>query len=117
MNRPQQAQDRPLSTYERHRRITNRGRKTMTTPEQQARAKLDTLLQAAGWVVQDSLLFLDGKAAGVIEAKKSGVTLSGVAEQSEKYMLELPAHLARWDTHLQPALESSFCAGPRPLPG
>jgi len=104
----------------------------MTTPEQQARAKLDTLLQAAGWVVQDRkdfnrnaalgvavrefqlaagpcdyLLFLDGKAAGVIEAKKSGVTLSGVAEQSEKYMLELPAHLARWDTRLLLDYEST----------
>lgn len=71
----------------------------MTTPEQQARAKLDTLLQAAGWVVQDRKDF-NRKAAGVIEAKKSGVTLSGVAEQSEKYMVALPEHLARWDTHL-----------------
>src|SRR5690606_36774509 len=43
------------------------------------------------------LLFVDGKAAGVIEAKKAGVTLSGVAEQSAKYMVNLPQHLARWD--------------------
>lgn len=45
----------------------------------------------------DYLLFVDGKAAGVIEAKKTGVTLSGVAEQSAKYMVGPPPHLARGD--------------------
>lgn len=93
----------------------------MLTPEQIARQKIDASLSAAGWVIQnndefnrnaalgvavrefqlasgpcDYLLFVDGKAAGVIEAKKAGVTLSGVAEQSEKYMSALPDHLARW---------------------
>ena len=48
----------------------------------------------------DYLLFVDGKAAGVVEAKKVGVTLSGVSDQSEKYMIELPKHLARWDNML-----------------
>jgi type I restriction enzyme, R subunit len=91
------------------------------TPEQKARERIDALLQAAGWVVQDMvdfnrnaaegvavrefsltsgacdyLLFVAGKAAGVIEAKKAGVTLSGVAEQAAKYMVALPGHLARW---------------------
>ena len=91
------------------------------TPEDFAREKIDALLSAAGWVIQDNkdlnrnaalgvavrefqtlsgpcdyLLFVDGKAAGVIEAKKQGVTLSGVAEQSEKYMDRLPEHLPRW---------------------
>ncbi|MFN8899393.1 MAG: helicase, partial [Pseudomonadota bacterium] len=76
-------------------------------PEQQARARIDALLQAAGWVLQDAadfnrnaapgvavrefqlpggpcdyLLFVAGKACGVIEAKKAGITLSGVAEQA-----------------------------------
>jgi len=94
----------------------------MLTPEQIARQKIDRLLIAAGWDLQnpadfnrnaslgvavrefqlstgpcDYLLFVDGKAAGVIEAKKTGVTLSGVADQSDKYMGGLPEHLAKWD--------------------
>ncbi|MCS2609662.1 DEAD/DEAH box helicase family protein [Halomonas dongshanensis] len=93
----------------------------MQQPEQQARTRIDRLLTASGWVLQDRdsfdrnaalgvavrefplpagfcdyLLFVDGKAAGVIEAKKAGVTLSGVAEQSAKYMTKLPEHLASW---------------------
>ena len=90
-------------------------------PEFNARQRIDALLVSAGWALQDFadinrsaalgvavrdfqlgrdeadyLLFVDGKAAGVIEAKKAGVTLSGVAEQSAKYMTALPPHLARW---------------------
>lgn len=97
----------------------------MSTPERIARQKIDRLLQAAGWVLQDRgafdrnaalgvavrefqlpagpcdyLLFVAGKAAGVIEAKKSGVTLGGVAEQSDKYMQALPDFLARWHDSL-----------------
>lgn len=97
----------------------------MQQPEQQAREKIDQLLTDAGWVLQDRdvfdrnaalgvvvrefslpkgscdyLLFIDGKAAGVIEAKKAGVTLSSVAEQSAKYMTQLPEHLASWDKFL-----------------
>jgi len=53
---------------------------------------------AAGFC--DYLLFVEGKAAGVIEAKPAGVTLSGVAEQSEKYMGALPRHVARWQDSL-----------------
>lgn len=41
----------------------------------------------------DYLLFVDRKAAGVIEAKPEGRTLTGVAEQSDKYMQALPPHL------------------------
>ncbi len=95
------------------------------TPEEEARAEIDKLLIAAGWEIQDRkdfdrtaalgvavrefalgqdeadyLLFIDGKAAGVVEAKKTGTTLSGVAEQSEKYMARLPNHLARWQDTL-----------------
>ncbi len=94
----------------------------MLTPEQIARHKIDRLLVASGWKLQnpeafnrkealgvavrefqltngpcDYILFVDGKAAGVIEAKKTGVTLSGVADQSDKYMGGLAEHLAKWD--------------------
>lgn len=55
----------------------------------------------------DYLLFIAGKAAGVVEAKKSGVTLSGVADQSDKYMGGLPEHLAKWDDLLVFDYESS----------
>ncbi|BDW84325.1 DEAD/DEAH box helicase family protein [Roseicyclus marinus] len=104
----------------------------MLGPEQIARTKIDALLSAAGWVLQDRdqfnksaalgvavrefslpagpcdyLLFVDGKAAGVVEAKKTGVTLSGVAEQSEKYMAKLPDHLARWQDTLRFDYEST----------
>ena len=104
----------------------------MKTPEQRARELIDALLVAAGWVIQDRaaldrqaalgvavresptaagpcdyLLFVDGKAAGVIEAKKAGTTLSGVAEQSAKYMLSLPPHVARWADPLVYSYEST----------
>jgi len=97
----------------------------MHTPEQRARQTIDSLLTAAGWTIQDMadfdrtaaegvavrefhlpngpcdyLLFIDGKAAGVIEAKPTGTTLSGVAGQADKYVIALPEHLARWHDHL-----------------
>jgi type I restriction enzyme, R subunit len=89
-------------------------------PEQRARDTIDQLLKAAGWAVQsassvnlraargvairefpletghgfaDYLLYLDGKACGVIEAKKAGVTLTGVEAQSARYAQGLPATL------------------------
>ena len=80
------------------------------TPEQRARETIDALLVKAGWLLQDMaefnrnaaegvavrefqlltgpcdyLLFVGGKAAGVIEAKKAGLTLSGVSDQSDRY--------------------------------
>src|SRR5690554_7061649 len=104
----------------------------MELPEQHARRNIDQLLSAAGWVLQnrsqfdrnagagvavrefslpagpcDYLLFIDGKAAGVIEAKREGVTLSGVAEQSARYMDKLPEHMARWDQMLVYGYEST----------
>ena len=85
------------------------------TPEQQARQHIDRLLSQAGWAVQsmdelnlhaslgvavrefhlttgfaDYMLFVDGKAAGVIEAKAVGATLGGVSEQSQNYAEGLP---------------------------
>ena len=92
----------------------------MSSPEQQARAEIDRLLTAAGWVVQDFkasdlhaargvalrefelnpghgtadyLLYVDGKAAGIVEARKQGATLTGVEVQSGRYAQGLPASL------------------------
>ncbi|GGD19502.1 DEAD/DEAH box helicase family protein [Sinisalibacter lacisalsi] len=104
----------------------------MVAPEQIARERIDRLLSNAGWDIQDRdqmnrnaalgvavrefplpagpcdyLLFVGGKAAGIIEAKKTGVTLSGVAEQSAKYMAKLPDHLARWQDTLRFDYEST----------
>jgi type I restriction enzyme R subunit len=87
-------------------------------PEQQARQQIDAQLAACGWVVQDYkqfnpgagrgialrevplksgtcdyLLLVDRKAVGVIEAKKAGTLLSGVAEQSGHYAENLPTHV------------------------
>ncbi|MBT6341210.1 MAG: DEAD/DEAH box helicase family protein [Desulfobacula sp.] len=44
----------------------------------------------------DYLLYIDGKAAGVIEAKKAGNTLTGVEIQSDKYKTGLPEDLPAW---------------------
>jgi len=80
-------------------------------PEEKARQDIDRLLMSAGWNIQDNnnpnlnesigvavreyelpignadyMLFIDGRIAGVIEAKAKGTTLSGVAEQSAKYI-------------------------------
>ena len=90
------------------------------TPEQQARVNIDKLLEQAGWAVQDAssvnlyaasgvavrefrlkpghgaadyLLYVNQKAAGVVEAKPEGSTLTGVEVQSEKYSTGLPDSL------------------------
>ena len=90
----------------------------MPTPEEQAREIIDQKLIAASWVVQDFkqlnlgagpgvavrefmttsgpadyVLFVDRKAVGIVEAKKAGTTLSGVFEQSAKYMTSFPADI------------------------
>ena len=87
--------------------------------EREAREQIDHLLTAAGWDVcdmgqqnllahrgvaireyplpghgfADYMLYVDGKAAGVVEAKKVGVTLIGVETQSAKYTDGLPEAL------------------------
>ncbi|HEV2592753.1 MAG TPA: hypothetical protein VGU02_12770, partial [Gaiellaceae bacterium] len=90
---------------------------TLPTPEALARETIDRALTNAGWVVQDMaalnvsagrgvavrefplvsghgfadyLLYADGKAVGVVEAKRAGETLTGVEIQSEKYGAGLP---------------------------
>jgi len=104
------------------------------TPEQQARASIDALLEEAGWHICDAdkanihaahgvairefplahghgfadyLLYVDGKAAGVIEAKKEGVTLTGVETQSGKYVDGLPDGLPAWHKPLPFAYQST----------
>ena len=106
----------------------------MATPEQRAREEIDRLLLAAGWAVQDMaavnlhaargvairefalnpghgqadyLLYVDGKACGVIEAKKQGSTLTGVELQSARYAQGLPAALPAWRRPLPFAYEST----------
>ena len=86
-------------------------------PEQQARENIDRLLIQAGWAVQnadavnlyesagvavrefslkpghgsaDYLLYVNRRAAGIVEAKPEGHTLVGVETQSEKYSTGLP---------------------------
>lgn len=87
-------------------------------PEQKARQSIDQMLTEAGWAIQDRdemnlgesrgvairefpmvsgtadyLLIIDRKAAGAIEAKPEGTTLSGVSEQTEKYLTGIPTEL------------------------
>jgi type I restriction enzyme R subunit len=104
------------------------------TPEQNARVSIDALLQQAGWHVchmananmhaargvalrefplntgygfADYLLYIDGKAAGVIEAKKEGSTLIGVEVQSARYTQGLPSSLPAWVRPLPFSYEST----------
>ncbi|MHB9089144.1 MAG: DEAD/DEAH box helicase family protein, partial [Thermoleophilia bacterium] len=103
-------------------------------PEQEARQIIDSLLERAGWLVQsrdeanisagrgvaicefplkaghghaDYLLYIDGKAAGIIEAKKEGSTLIGVETQSDRYTKGLPDELPSWRNPLPFAYEST----------
>ena len=87
-------------------------------PEEKARQEIDRLLNQGGWIIQDYselnlgaslgvavrefplqsgladyLLFVDRKPVGVLEAKPQGTTLSGIAEQSEKYLASIPQSL------------------------
>ena len=94
-------------------------------PEARARIEIDRRLEACGWVVQsrdeldiyaalgvavreyplkpghgeaDYLLYADGKAIGIVEAKPEGFPLRGVETQSRKYAAglreDVPAYRA-----------------------
>ena len=90
----------------------------MPTPEERARQQIDALLTQCRWGIQDYrkldlsaargiairevrltqgrcdyLLLIDRKPVGIIEAKKAGVTLSSVADQSGRYAENLPDFL------------------------
>ena len=104
------------------------------TPEARARQTIDKLLVAAGWHVcdvananlraatgvairefpldpghgfADYLLYVNGKACGVIEAKKEGATLSGVEGQSARYAQGLPGSRPAWRRPLPFVFEST----------
>jgi len=104
------------------------------TPEDEARQVIDGLLEKAGWHVcdykeanihsstgvvirnfplktkhgiADYLFYIEGKAAGVIEAKKEGTTLTGVEIQSDKYKNGLPEILPSWHRPLPFCYEST----------
>jgi type I restriction enzyme R subunit len=102
-------------------------------PEEKARQQIDRLLEVAGWKVQDYrelnltaslgvavcyfplkeqleadyLLFVGGKAVGVVEAKPVGTTLSGVAEQTADYVVAFPDKLPAIQFPLPFAYEST----------
>ncbi len=90
------------------------------------------MLAASGWTVQDYrlmnlsdgraqavrefpgkfgpadyMLYADGRAIGVVEAKPEGHTLTGVELQSKKYQEGFPKELPRWGTPLPFAYEST----------
>jgi type I site-specific restriction endonuclease len=55
----------------------------------------------------DYLLFVGGKAVGVLEAKPTGSNLSGVAEQATKYLFSIPPNLICAQMPLPFAYEST----------
>ena len=97
----------------------------MSPLEQEARLQIDALLEAAGWQVQDAkaahihaarwvairefslpghgfadyLLYVNGKAAGVIEAKKVGSTLTGVETRFTNGLDPDPCSRGVFDSH------------------
>lgn len=102
------------------------------TPEELARQKIDAMLAASGWTVQtkdkinlsaapgvaicelsfatgepDYTLFAGGKAIGTVEAKPEGHSLTGVEEQSTKYVTGLPGGLPAWRKPLPFCYEST----------
>jgi type I restriction enzyme R subunit len=74
-----------------------------------------------GFGFADYLLYVNGKACGVIEAKKEGATLSGVEVQSGRYAQGLPASLPAWQRPLpflweSTGVETHFTNGLDPQP-
>ena len=102
-------------------------------PEAKARENIDQLLIDAGWDIQDMkelnimaklwvavrefpikwygeadyLLYVDGKAIGVIEAKKEWDTLTGVETQSAKYSDNFPDYVDCWKKPLAFSYQST----------
>lgn len=94
---------------------------TDTLLEDETREEIDAKLEACGWAIQDKkrinlfeklgvavremdtdtgpadyMLFIDGKACGIIEAKREGTDLGGVAEQSARYATSKTKDIQRW---------------------
>jgi len=95
--------------------------------EAATRKEIDDKLISAGWIIQDKsqinlfeslgvavremdtstgpadyMLFIDGKACGIIEAKREGANLGKVAEQSGRYATSKTQHIERWTSEEQP---------------
>jgi len=95
--------------------------------EAQTREEIDRQLAAAGWVVQDAkkinlveslgvavredptstgpvdyALYIDAKLCGVLEAKREGTNLGGIAEQSARYASSEFRFAQRWVPKDQP---------------
>ena len=99
--------------------------------ETETRQQIDEKLEACGWVIQDYkrinlvagdygvhgvavrehptdagpadyMLFIAGKACGIIEAKREGTNLGKVAEQSARYATSSIKHIERWLPEDQP---------------
>ena len=117
-------------------------------PEQLARRDIDEQLEACGWVVQDYknaavaaaqgvavrevpttagpadyVLYVDGQAVGVVEAKKAGMTLTGVEPQTRKYQAAYPEALPAIEIHgalpfgyESTGTETRFTSGLDPVP-
>ncbi|MBL7114038.1 MAG: DEAD/DEAH box helicase family protein [Bacteroidales bacterium] len=104
----------------------------MTTPEQLARQNIDQMLIKAGWLLQDVkdinfaagigiavrefptdkgpadyILFVNRKAVGAIEAKPEGMTLSGVSDQTGKYIRKFLENIPHFEVPLPFAFEST----------
>ena len=98
-----------------------------TLLESETRKLIDEKLEACGWVIQDKkrmnlyeslgiavremdtdtgpadyMLFVDGTACGVIEAKREGEDLGGVSEQSQRYATSNLKHIQRAAANDQP---------------
>lgn len=99
--------------------------------EAQTRQEIDAKLESAGWIIQDKkainlfagdqgihgvavremdtdtgpadyMLFIQGKACGIIEAKREGTNLGQVAEQSARYATSNLKFSQRWAADDQP---------------
>lgn len=100
--------------------------------EESARRNIDQMLEKSGWLVQDFkklnlgastviavrefplkngfadyLLFVNRLAVGVIEAKKEGMTLAGVSEQTASYCDSMPSEIPHVKEPLPFAYEST----------
>lgn len=103
-----------------------------TKLEAETREEIDTKLELAGWVIQDKkrlnlyeslgvavremdtdtgpadyMLFIDGKACGILEAKREGTNLGEVVQQSRRYAVSKTKHVERWQDELPFTYEST----------
>lgn len=98
-----------------------------TKLEAETRQEIDNKLEAAGWAVQDKkkinlseklgvavremdadtgfadyMLFVDGAACGIIEAKREGAALWHVDQQSKRYATSKTEHIQSWAAEGEP---------------